>query len=285
MKESIKDRIIDMRHVKCIRIIVLLLRALTRRVFLHRKLFLAILLLLTILYQSSPATFWDSISKFLSRDVNTRVPNPYTQPIINPWIEEQKRLNVSYYLLQNNTDYHYEFRYEFAQNQKNDEHRLMIFIGGRGRTCIDYWRFPVGRRIVAAMRDAGFSLLAICSAKRNYDVNEFVLGNQDVKWIYKSLQRWINRVYYTQFQRYPLIYLHGVSRGTVFAPLIARVLPVQGLLLTVNPGHRRGLTTPSAFSGHMQRRLSLDPTFANWFYFDYCYKPSLQGQKRNRMSF
>ena len=118
---------------------------------------------------------------------------------------------------------------------------------------------------------SGFSVLAICSERRTLDVNLPVHMNEDAKWIYRSMQQWINGVYYPKFHRYPRLYIHGVSLGTVFGPILARILPIQALILTVNPGNPIALLTPSKYSPELQRRLTLEPHFANWFYFDYCY--------------
>ncbi|CAF3990163.1 unnamed protein product [Rotaria magnacalcarata] len=227
-----------------------------------------------VLYHFPSSSIFNSSFEYI-RNINKSTLDTVLNSLYDPWIEEQKKINVTYYYLANDSNYHYEFRYEFNVNQTTDDHRLMILTTGRGRTCIDYWRFPVGRRIVYAMRDAGFSLLAICSTRRLYETEEFILENREVKWIYKSLQRWINRVYHQRFQRYPVLYIHGASRGAAFAPLIARILPIRALILTVYPGHKSALTIRSSYSRNMQNRLLLDTTFANWFYFDYCYNSPL----------
>ena len=260
-----------MRQLKWIWITFRTVKLLFRKTFLRRKVLAALLLIITILHNFPSISSFNLLSEYILQHINKLTYDMVVNPLHDPWIEEQKRVNVTYYFFGNNSNYHYEFRYEFNINQITDDHRLMIFTCGRGRTCTDYWTFPVGRRIVYAMRNAGFSLLAICSKRRLYETEDFVFDNREVKWMYKTLQRWINTVFYQRFQRYPVLYIHGVSRGAAFAPLLARVLPIRALILTVYPGHKAAMTTPSSYSRDMQNRLLLDTTFANWFYFDYCY--------------
>jgi hypothetical protein len=154
----------------------------------------------------------------------------------------------------------------------------MVLLNGFGRTCVDYWEFPVGRRILAALRSFRFLILAICSKRQEFDVNGPVQNNLDAQWIYLSLQKWMNEVYYKQFQRYPRIFLHGVSRGSRFAALLCRVLPIQAIIFTISPGHHEGLLPHSDHSIELQTRLQLDPVFANWFYFDFCYETKMNGK-------
>ena len=185
--------------------------------------------------------------------------------------------HVTYYEPVNDTDYHYEFRFEKNNNTDNDT-RLMILLNGSVRTCVDYWDFAVGRRILKLIHSFRFSVLVICSKKRTYDLEIPVQANDDVKWIYHSLQKWINDVYYKQFQYYPRLYIHGISRGSRIAGLLCRVLPIQSQILTVHPGEYHGMLTPSKYPTDLQRRLQLDSVFANWFYFDFCYKPTLNNE-------
>jgi len=139
----------------------------------------------------------------------------------------------TYYRLVNDTDYHYEFRYELNTSTTDDNPRLIILLNGSGRTCVDYWEFPVGRRILATMRAFRFSILAICSARQKFDTEGPIQNNSDVKWIYLSLQKWMNEVYYKQFQRYPRLYIHGISRGSKLAALLGRILPIQAQIFTI----------------------------------------------------
>ena len=183
-------------------------------------------------------------------------------------------IDITYYELINDTRYHYEFRFAHNSNTTNNDTRLMILLNGSVRTCVDYWDFAVGRRILTTLRSFHFSILVICSKKRTYDIEAPVQKNADVKWIYNSLQKWINDVYYKHFQHYPRLYIHGISRGSRIAALLCRVLPIQQQILTIYPGDQHGMLTRSHYPVDLQQRLQLDPTFANWFYFDFCYKKS-----------
>ena len=174
-------------------------------------------------------------------------------------------IDITYYELVNDTRYHYEFRFAYDSNTTNNDTRLMILLNGSIRTCIDYWDFAVGRRILATLRSFHYSILVICSKKKTYDLDETVQKNADVKWIYASLQKWINDVYYKHFQHYPRLYIHGISR----------VLPIQQHIFTIYPGDQHGMLTRSQYPVDLQQRLQLDPVFANWFYFDFCYRPLL----------
>ena len=187
------------------------------------------------------------------------------------------RGNVTYYELIKDFRYHYQFRFEINNNTDNDT-RLMILLNGSVRTCVDYWDFAVGRRILAALRSFRFSILVICNKKRTYDLQTRVKTNADVMYIYHSLQKWMNDVYYKQFQYYPRLYIHGISRGSRIAGLLCRILPIQHQILTVHPGESHGMRTPSQYPTDLQRRLQLDSVFANWFYFDFCYKPTLNNE-------
>ena len=184
-------------------------------------------------------------------------------------------MNVTYYELINDIRYHYEFRFEYNKQHVNNDTRLMILFNGSVRTCVDYWNFAVGRRILHLLHSFHFSILVICSKKRTYDLQRSVKGNADAKWIYTYLQKWMNDVYYKLFQNYPRLYIHGISRGSRMAGLLCRILPIQHQILTIFPGDEHGMLTPSDYPIDLQRRLQLDPVFANWFYFDFCYKPTL----------
>ncbi|CAM4946625.1 unnamed protein product [Rotaria socialis] len=202
---------------------------------------------------------------------NEAMDNIFIKTLYDPWVEEQNKTNSSYYRFTNDTRYHYEFKYEFSSKIKNNDHRLMILLNGRGRICADYWKFAVGRRIISALRASGFSILTICSDSRMFDIYTPIQDNTELKMIYESLQIWINTVYYKSFQCYPRLYIHGISIGSAFATLLSRVLPIQAQILCIHFGQETALTTRSVYPNNMQTRLVLDPTYANWFYFDYCY--------------
>jgi hypothetical protein len=133
----------------------------------------------------------------------------------------------------------------------------------------------VGEHILSNIRSSGFSILAICTPRKDYDITMPPQKNLDVYWIYITLQMWINDVYYKHFQHYPLLYLFGVSRGSEMCSLLCRVLPVQAQILYIDPGHRPSWLIHSDHDRQMQNRLITDPTFANWFYFVYCSKSNL----------
>ena len=187
----------------------------------------------------------------------------------------QLQTNITYYKLANNTLYHYQFRFEYNITNTNDDLRLMILLNGDVRTCVDYWDFAVGRRILATLHSFRFFVLAICSEQRTSDGEGPVQKNDAIKWIYISLQKWMNDVFYKHFQRYPRLYLHGISKGSKVATLLSRILPIQQQILTISLGNFHALFTHSDYPIEFQRRLQLDPTFANWFYFDFCYKPMI----------
>ncbi|CAF4278367.1 unnamed protein product [Rotaria magnacalcarata] len=176
---------------------------------------------------------------------------------------------VQYYTLSPNSSYHYEFRYQLLK--KDSSHRLILLLGGHKRKCIDWWIFSVGRRILSAIRSSNYSILTVCSARSTFDYNIPIEENQDVKWIYKSLQVWMNDVYYAKYEQYPLLYLYGVSRGSHFAGLLCRVLPVQAQILYIYPGYFEGMTIRSVLDRDLQTRLIVDSTFASWFHFKLCY--------------
>ena len=184
----------------------------------------------------------------------------------------QLQTNITYYKLANHTLYHYQFRFEYNITNTNDDLRLMILLNGDVRTCVDYWDFAVGRRILATLHSFHFSVLTICSEKRKYDGERPAQKNDGIKWMYISLQKWMNDVFYKHFQRYPRLYLHGISKGSEVATLLSRILPIQQQILTISLGNSHSLFTHSDYPIEFQRRLQLDPTFANWFYFDFCYK-------------
>lgn len=181
-----------------------------------------------------------------------------------------------HYRLSSDKRYHYEFRYELYVPTKDDEHRLMIILYGAKRACSDMWDFSVGGRIISALRDFNYSILAVCSPRKTYDVNLPLRNNKDLKYIYLSIQIWMNTVYYPKFRRYPFLYIHGTSRGSHFAGLLCRILPIQAQLLYTYPGHREAMLSSSIYDADMQTRLSIDTTFSNWFYFDFCYNRSIR---------
>ena len=89
--------------------------------------------------------------------------------------------------------------------------------------------------------------------------------------------RWRNDFYRQRFRRYPRRYLVGVTQGSRTCSLLSWVLPVQAQIVYVYPGYCPALFNPSDHVRDMQNRLSLNPTFANWFYFDFCSKNQTVG--------
>lgn len=194
--------------------------------------------------------------------INNQIPNRYFNG-------KNETMSIYYGLLANG-NYEYEFRFKLNPSIKNGDHRLMLILYGAKRICDDMWDFSVGIRILTAMHDFGYSILAICPQKRTYDSSIPIAENKDVKFVYLSLQSWMNTIYYSWFKRYPLLYIHATSRGSKFAGVLCRVLPIQAQLLYIFPGHRRALIMPSDYDSDMQTRLISNSTFANWFYFDFC---------------
>jgi hypothetical protein len=205
---------------------------------------------------------------------NPKQESLYVQPS-NLMTENIMKGNVTYYRLSKSEHYHFEFRFELNTISTNDEQRLIILLNGKGRSCVDYWEFPVGRRLLSTFRAFNYSILAICSARKEFNIDVPIQKNPDVQWIYLSLQKWMNEIYYKRFQRYPRLYIHSISRGSKFAPLLARVLPIQAQILSIFPGHWEAMFVRSDYHIDMQTRLALDPVFANWFYFDFCYNTKI----------
>jgi hypothetical protein len=183
---------------------------------------------------------------------------------------------VKFYNLSSNHSYHYEYRYELnKQNASSNQSRLILLLTGRSRACIDWWAFSVGESILSQMRSSGFSILAICTSRKDYQITMPIQKNLDIYWIYITLQIWMKDIYYKYFQHYPRLYLYGVSQGSRMCSLLSRVLPIQAQILYIYPGHRPSMKIHSDHSKAMQNRLIVDSTFANWFYFDYCSKENL----------
>jgi hypothetical protein len=86
-----------------------------------------------------------------------------------------------YYHLSVDVRYHYEFRFEF---NKNDDHRLMLILSGAKQECKDIWNSFVDNRPLIAIRNYGYSILAICSRRKTYDIDIPIGKNNDVKYIY-----------------------------------------------------------------------------------------------------
>jgi len=187
-------------------------------------------------------------------------------------IKPQMKGNVIYYRLVDDVRYHYEFHYQLNINNTNDNQRLMIFLNSNGYTCIDYWEFLGDRHILSTFRNFHYSILAICSTKEKFNINNgSIQNNSDVKWIYLSLQKWMNEVYYKQFRQYPRLYIYGINHGSNLPALLSRVLPIQAQILTIYSGDSQSMLTHSDHHIDIQTRLQLDSIFANWFYFDFCY--------------
>lgn len=218
-----------------------------------------------------------NIYKTISNQIPSEILAGIDPIISNTTINKQasispSKINVTYYKLVNDTRYHYEFHFQYTNSARNNNPRLMILLNGHGRTCTDYWEFAVGRRILMILHQYRFFVLAICSTARTFDPDGPVQNNTDVRWIYTSIQKWMNEVFYVQFQRYPRLYIHGVSRGSKLAALLCRILPIREQILTIYPGHPQGLLVHSEYSSDLQKQLQFDPIFTNWFYFDFCYK-------------
>ncbi|CAF1343918.1 unnamed protein product [Adineta steineri] len=188
--------------------------------------------------------------------------------IYNRSNHEKTQIKSIYYRLSTDKRYHYEFRYELNTSNK---HRLMLIFGGAKRGCDDMWNLSVGKRILLSLHNSNYSYLVICSKRKTYDINLPISNNSDAKYIYRSLQIWMNTIYYSKFQRYPLLYIHATSRGSRLAGLLCRILPIQAQILYIHPGHTEAMLIPSMYDYDLQTRLQLDPTFANWFYFGFCY--------------
>lgn len=141
---------------------------------------------------------------------------------------------VTFYNLSENRLDHYEFRY--ALNTSST--RLILLLGGASRSCVDWWSISVGQRIISKMRSAGFSILAICSKRKNDLIQMPIQTNIDVNSIYLALQMWMNDIYVQRFQYYPLLYLFGVSQGSPIGSLLCRVLPIQAQIFYILPGYR-----------------------------------------------
>lgn len=198
------------------------------------------------------------------------------KPVVNGQVEdtidiEQVETLTTHYNPSLDWRYNYEFRLELHPSSRNGSHRVMLVLYGAKRACDDMWDFTVGRRIMKAIFAYGFSILTICSRKETYDIDFPILKNNDAKYIFFSLQKWLNTVYLPKFKQYPRLYIHATSRGSKFAGILCRVLPIQAQLFYTFPGHREAMLTRSAYSTRMQQRLIHNVSYANWFYFDFCY--------------
>jgi hypothetical protein len=209
--------------------------------------------------------------------------NSINNPVLDSSNNETHETMSIYYRLSTDINYRYEFRFEFNPSTKNDDHRLMLILYGTKRACNDMWDFSVGIRTLTAIRYFGYSILAICSRRKTYDIDIPIGKNNDIKYIYLSLQAWMNAVYYARFKRYPLLYIHATSRGSKFAGILCRILPIQAQILYIFPGHRDAMLTNSAYDSDMQTRLLYDSAYASWFYFDFCYNGTNKNVKNRTL--
>ena len=184
-------------------------------------------------------------------------------------------IDVQYYRLVPQRRYEYEYRFEYNTSHREDHYRVMILLSGSTRTCTDYWDFAVGRRILTLFRQYGFFTLAICARRRKFDSDSPLASNVDAKILYGSMQKWIHEVFYKRFRQYPRLYIHAVSRGSKFAAIVSRILPIQGQIFTIYPGHYNMMETPTTHPLHLRNRLT-DPVFGNWFHFEYCYRNAFE---------
>ncbi len=207
---------------------------------------------------------------------HTASPNSTNNQLLNRFNNENNDTLSVYYRLSSDARYHYEFRYKLHPSSKTNDHRVMLMLYGAKQECQDMWNSSAGIGTLATIHNSGYSILAICSQKKTYDIDVPIQKNNDIKYIYLSLQIWMNTVYYSRFKRYPLLYIHSTNLGSKFAGIICRVLPIQAQILYIHPGHREAMLIPSAYDSDMQTRLVLDPTFANWFYFDFCYNKTVK---------
>jgi hypothetical protein len=190
----------------------------------------------------------------------------------NTTMTNEMKSEVTFYQVSGNR---VEYRYELNKlTDSSSEPRLILLLIGRARSCVDWWIFSVGERILFQMRSSGYSILAICLAKMDYLIQMPIQENSDVKSIYHTLQMWMNEIYSKHFHRYPLLYLFGIIQGSRMGSLLCRVLPIQGQILYIYPGYRPSLLIRSDYGRAMQDRFISDPTLAHWFYFDFCFKNS-----------
>ena len=247
-----------------------------------RRFFIVLILLIAIFLVI--ISFSDTITQEAS--VNNKLPrvieeNSVTNQAPHRDVSKEKETLSIFYRLSLDTRYHYEFRYELNPTITNGNRRLMLVLYGAKRICDDLWDFSVGMRILKAIHSFGYSVLAICSQQLTYDINMPITNNSDAKYIYLSLQIWMKTVYYARFKQYPLLYIHSTSRGSRFAGILCRVLPIQAQLLYTYPGDRFAMQIPSSYNSDMQRKLFFNSAYANWFYFDFCFNQTHK-KSRNR---
>lgn len=199
-------------------------------------------------------------------------------------IKSPMKGNVTHYRSVDDTSYHYEFRYKLNINNTEDNQRLIILLNGNAWTCEEYWEFLDDHHILSTFHDFHYSILIICSVKKNLNVNYgSIQNNLDVQWIYLSLRQWMNEIYYQQFRQYPRLYIYNTNHDSNLAALLSRVLPIQAQILTISSGDFQSMLTRSDHHIDIQTRLQLDPIFANWFYFDFCYYTKMGIMKTNEI--
>ncbi|CAF1029502.1 unnamed protein product [Adineta ricciae] len=165
----------------------------------------------------------------------------------------------------------YEYRYELNTAIKwKNESRLILLLAGRHRRCIDWCGFSVTERLLSEMRLNEFSILAICTNRYDYEISMPIQNNSDAYSIYMTFRKWMKAIYLKLFQSYPRLYLFGVRRGSRMCSLLSRVLPVQAQILYVYSGYKPSLLIHSDYDRDMRDQLVPNPTFANWFYFEFC---------------
>lgn len=237
---------------------------------------LIIVIIVAIINYAIILSFIDNqkeITNIQSSFHNVKNFNESSNPSTCTPVQNQINSNVIFYKPSQNRLRYYEYRYDLNErNFSSNESSLILLFTGTNRKCIDWWDFLEGAIIISQMRSFGFSILTICSSSKTYNISMPIQTNMDAREIFATLQVWMNDVYLSHFQRYPRLYLFGLSRGAQMCSLLCRVLPVKAQILYIAPGYSSSLLIPSDLDKAIYSRLINDDTFANWFFFEHCSK-------------
>jgi len=101
-----------------------------------------IICFLVLIFLAATSLVFNNLSKAINREValNRKIKregrqNSKNNRIHNRSNSEKSEILSIYYRLPKDTQYRYEFRFEFNPSTKNDDHRLMLILYGANRAC------------------------------------------------------------------------------------------------------------------------------------------------------